>query len=358
VSHQPERKDKTCLNCGAAVQGRFCHVCGQENIVPHQNFWSLTKHFVFDIFHFDGKFFDTLKYLLFRPGYVAKEYVKGRRMSYLDPVRMYLFTSALFFLLFFKFVHPTSAPITLNNGKKEISNRKRIHIIDSLQSSLSNTQADSVRRARLEYLKDTTRQLTLADLDLFEHNTFNIGNKKFDSVSEYEHYQQTLPVEKRDGLLKRSVIKKSIKVNKKYEGNMGELLKEFFEAFLHRLPILLFFSLPFFALILKLLYARMRTFFYSDHAVFTLYQYIFSFMLILFFFGLSALQNWTDWILFGWLIFFGFIYGGYYLLHAMKYFYGQSWGKTTVKFILLNMLGGITLLLLFIIFFLLSIFEL
>lgn len=29
VSHQPERKEKKCLNCGAEVVGRFCHVCGQ-----------------------------------------------------------------------------------------------------------------------------------------------------------------------------------------------------------------------------------------------------------------------------------------------------------------------------------------
>ncbi|MGV3656323.1 MAG: DUF3667 domain-containing protein [Chitinophagaceae bacterium] len=57
---------------------------------------------MYDIFHFDGKFFDTLKYLFFWPGGVAKEYVKGRRNRYLDPIRMYLFTSAVFFLIFFR----------------------------------------------------------------------------------------------------------------------------------------------------------------------------------------------------------------------------------------------------------------
>ena len=103
MSHQPERKEKDCLNCGTAVHGRFCHVCGQENVVTHQSFWSLTKHFVFDILHFDGKFFHTLKYLFTRPGFVPKEYVQGRRQSYLDPIRMYLFTSAVFFLAFFTF---------------------------------------------------------------------------------------------------------------------------------------------------------------------------------------------------------------------------------------------------------------
>jgi hypothetical protein len=83
------------------VQGRFCQVCGQENIVPKQGFWSLTRHFIYDIFHFDGKFFDTLRLLFFKPGTISKEYVLGKRMRYLDPIRMYLFTSAVFFLVFF-----------------------------------------------------------------------------------------------------------------------------------------------------------------------------------------------------------------------------------------------------------------
>ncbi|WP_354667709.1 DUF3667 domain-containing protein, partial [Campylobacter jejuni] len=70
---------------------------------PKESFWHLTTHFIYDITHFDGKFFSTLKYLLFRPGFLSKEYLKGRRAGYLHPVKMYVFTSALFFLIFFSF---------------------------------------------------------------------------------------------------------------------------------------------------------------------------------------------------------------------------------------------------------------
>jgi hypothetical protein len=101
VSHQPERKEKDCLNCGTIVQGRFCHVCGQENLVFKENFWSLSMHFISDILHFDGKFFRTIKDLFARPGFVPKEYINGKRVRYLDPIRMYLFTSAVFFIIFF-----------------------------------------------------------------------------------------------------------------------------------------------------------------------------------------------------------------------------------------------------------------
>ena len=101
MSHAPERLEKNCLNCGATVMGRYCHVCGQENVKPKESFWHLVTHFFNDVTHFDGKFFTTLKDLLLKPGFLSKEYMIGRRNSYLNPVRMYVFTSAIFFLLFF-----------------------------------------------------------------------------------------------------------------------------------------------------------------------------------------------------------------------------------------------------------------
>ncbi|MFI5131717.1 MAG: DUF3667 domain-containing protein, partial [Chitinophagales bacterium] len=101
MSHLAERKEKDCLNCGTIIQGRYCHVCGQENLEPKESFWHLVTHFFYDITHFDGKFFTTLKDLLFKPGFLTREYMKGRRVNYLNPIRMYVFTSAIFFLVFF-----------------------------------------------------------------------------------------------------------------------------------------------------------------------------------------------------------------------------------------------------------------
>ena len=101
MSHLPERKEKNCLNCGTEVHGKYCHVCGQENLEPKESFWHLLTHFFYDFTHFDGKFFSTVRYLLSRPGFLTSEYAKGRRASYLHPIRMYVFTSAFFFIIFF-----------------------------------------------------------------------------------------------------------------------------------------------------------------------------------------------------------------------------------------------------------------
>ena len=104
--------------------GRYCHVCGQENTVPREGFGGLVLHFFYDITHFDGKFFQSLKYLLFKPGFLSKEYVRGRRASYLHPVRMYVFTSAIFFLVFFLLVNVKGRLATVSDQapltKKEV----------------------------------------------------------------------------------------------------------------------------------------------------------------------------------------------------------------------------------------------
>ncbi|MHA4846571.1 DUF3667 domain-containing protein [Flavitalea antarctica] len=101
MSHSKERAEKNCLNCGETVLGRYCHICGQENIVPKESIWGLVSHFFQDITHFDGKFFSTGKLLFTKPGFLPKEYLSGRRARYLHPIRMYVFSSAVFFLIFY-----------------------------------------------------------------------------------------------------------------------------------------------------------------------------------------------------------------------------------------------------------------
>ncbi|HEV7781205.1 MAG TPA: DUF3667 domain-containing protein, partial [Chitinophagaceae bacterium] len=106
MSHIPERKEKDCLNCGTIVQGHFCQNCGQENVVPKETFWHMVTHFFYDITHFDSNFFHTIHHLILKPGLLSREYMIGRRASYLHPIKMYVFSSAIFFLLFFSLLNP------------------------------------------------------------------------------------------------------------------------------------------------------------------------------------------------------------------------------------------------------------
>ena len=358
MSHQPERKQKNCLNCGATVIGRYCHVCGQENLETKESFWSLTRHFVFDIFHFDGKFFHTLKYIFVRPGMVAREYCQGKRMSFLHPIRMYLFTSAIFFLVFASVNHINSGDSS-NSKNKAMSTSDRMELAQEYKERLNRKPGDTSLVKIIALLTDTTRVVTGNQILAMDPRPFlTISGKGYKTLSNYDSAQNALPDNERDGWFKRMLTKKAVSFNEKYEGRTDEGSKIFWESFLHRVPYMLFLSLPFFALILKLLYGRRKNFYYSDHAIFTIYHYILSFILLLVVFCISTLEDKVGWGIFSYLIIAILISWPLYLLLEMKNFYQQRWLKTIAKFLLLNLLGLIVIFILFAAFLLFSVFEL
>ena len=136
------------------------------------------------------------------------------------------------------------------------------------------------------------------------------------------------------------------------------MISAMLSSFMHKFPYILFVSLPFFALILKLLYIRRKQFLYSDHAVFTLYHYILTFILLLIFFLVQKVNEWLEWGILSFLSTILFLSGGVYLLLSMKRFYAQGWMKTLGKFLLLNILALFVILTLMLAFVVLSIFQL
>lgn len=357
VSHQPERKERNCLNCGTQVAGRYCQNCGQENIVPRQNFWGLTKHFIYDIFHFDGKFFETLKFLFFRPGFVPKEYVQGKRMRYLDPIRMYLFTSAVFFLVFI----PLSTMDQIGDDETRIMHRnERLEYASGLYKEFNRT-GDSITRRKLDFLLDTSYSIILKKPfgGPYGDTVFpiNFDGRNYEMAPE-KLKPDTAMFSAPNKLLRNSLQQRYREFKTEYGGDVDIFILDLINAFLKKLPYILFLSLPFFALILKLIYIRRKQFYYSDHAVFTLYHYIFTFILMLLCFLLSELNNLLNWSLITVLIVLIFLSGGVHLYLAMKRFFGQSAGKTFLKFILLNVLAFLIVNLLMFAFIILSVFQL
>lgn len=321
VSHSTERAEKTCLNCNADLYGRFCHVCGQENVEPRESFWTIVSHFFSDITHFDGKFFKTTGLLISRPGFLPLEYMNGRRARYLHPIRMYLFTSFVFFFIFYAVTGPST-------GQKPSSRRN----IDLTLGDVMFRPGD-----------------TLA--------TFSLSGRAYQTVAEYDSVQKTLPSEKRDGWLSRKMVRSNIERRNTYSGRGDVMTRSVMNNFLHSFPYLLFVSLPISAFFLHLLYIRNRSQLYSGHAIFLVYLYIFGFICLLISFGFDKLNATfhTGWI--GYLKFALFLYMGVYTLIAFKTYYAQGWGRTLLKFIAWNILAFITIIALFVIFFLFSLLK-
>ncbi|HVG16178.1 MAG TPA: DUF3667 domain-containing protein [Chitinophagaceae bacterium] len=359
MSHNPERKEKDCLNCGTLVQGHFCQQCGQENIVPKQSAWGLITHFIYDLLHFDGKFFHTVGQLLFKPGFVPKAYVAGKRQSHLDPIRMYLFTSALFFLLFFSFGFDSGGVIKMSDNYRTMSKVERLEYASVLYTQKQAGKSDSLLDRQLHFLLDTSIAIAILKPEApTNDSSFLIRFQNKGYLMEASAENRDLKVKSSSNWMEKTLNAKWKAYKKKFADDDRAMIASAFNSIVHKFPYLLFVSLPFFALILKLLYVRRKHFFYSDHAVFTLYHYIFTFILLLTFFLLSKLYNWLGWGILGWAMTLVFLSGGVYLFIAMKRFYGQGWGKTTVKFVLLNILAFVTTILLLLIFLVFSIIQL
>ena len=72
-------------------------------------------------------------------------------------------------------------------------------------------------------------------------------------------------------------MSRAIELNQKYKDEPGKFGEDFGTAFKDNFSKVLFYLLPFFALLLKLLYVR-RDFFYSEHLVFSIYYYNFFYL--------------------------------------------------------------------------------
>ena len=339
MSHSKIRPEKVCLNCGTETSGRYCPACGQENIEPKQTVWHLVTHFFSDITHFDGKFFSTVKDLFIKPGFLSKEYMIGRRASYLDPIRMYIFTSAFFFIVFFSFVNPDK----IGTGK-DLKNLNDPELLTQLAEAKNSRDSLEILKEYNEvvspYLKskgDSSQKL--------QHKRFF---KNYPSVESYDSIQKTLPVDKKDGWLKKKITLRIISIEQRFDKERGEFIRELANNFIHNFPKMLFISLPVFALLLKLLYIRRKRFYYVDHGIFAIHLYIFSFLILLIYFLFNEIQKDTGWKWLGWLTVPIVIYPFIYYYKAMRRFYEQRRAKTIVKYLLLFMLSFIVLLIIFI----------
>jgi len=104
TSAQPEGQgppvsvERRCLNCGAALTGRYCASCSQAADVHVPSTRELIHEALEGITHSDSRLWNTLGLLWLKPGRLTQEFVAGRRAAYLPPFRLYLVLSIIFFL--------------------------------------------------------------------------------------------------------------------------------------------------------------------------------------------------------------------------------------------------------------------
>jgi hypothetical protein len=342
MPHHKLREDKTCLNCGHAVEERYCTHCGQENVQLRDSSIHLVIHYVQDLFHYEGKFWHTLKNLFTRPGYVPDEYLSGKRKQNLDPVRFYVFTSTVFFVLLYSIVNSdkmvTPADPRYNFSKRLFNlNQEKEFITGSADTSYINLLIEKV-----EAIADS--------LDSLENDTTR-SQFQFDIFNESD----TVTVDDTwlDKAVKQSSANRKKEMETRYGGDELQAVSVFIDELIHKTPQLLFLSLPFFALFLKLLYFRSSRKLYVDHLVFSVYHYSYVYVLlstvILLNMATYKITNTVFTTITSWGLTILVLYLFYYLFISMKRFYKDRLLKLIIRYGLLMVFMFFTILILFIV---------
>lgn len=348
MSHDAIRNDKTCLNCRHVVQERFCPHCGQENIDSRKSFHQLFFHFFEDLTHYENAFWRTIKNLLFKPASLTKEYLSGKRLSYLAPVRLYIFIS---FITFFLIAVMPNTDYNLIETKRTTtaptdSNKK---ITKTENGSLDELMAAKKKEvASKDSSKASMANVTQEEKKKMD-SMLNFGYK---SIEELDSLQQFSSEDDRLDAVEYWFIKKTLEVNARNTNE--ELIEKFKESFVNNFSKTLFIYMPLFAFFLWLFHEKKR-WYYFDHGIFTLHYFSFILLIVLLvflfskflsLFGTSAIadtiKDVVDLVAFLWMF--------YYFFPAHHRFYGEtrliSFIKSAVLF-LINMILIFIIILLF-----------
>ena len=282
MKRQHLRQDKTCLNCGRAVQERFCSHCGQENTEPSESFGHLIGHFLEDLTHYDSKLLTTIKDLVFKPGFLTRQYNAGKRLAYLNPIRMYVFISALFFLVIFSQKKEEEANAVSMTASRDV-NHFRQRLADSLRELVKEPRKISPAdrnygtaflslAARLDTLKTTdTSESVYASFNNAGEVIFHLQENKYDNRSEYESDQQKLPASGRDKAIMHYMLRKIIWLTHEKE-HAPELVITRNVA--HDIPKIMFVLLPVVCIVCGFFLQQEKIFLCATYYLFAAFSFI------------------------------------------------------------------------------------
>ncbi|MDT0691039.1 DUF3667 domain-containing protein [Salegentibacter sp. F188] len=333
-------RGEECLNCGHPLDRSdvYCSNCGQLNSTKKLNFDDFFSEFFSGIFAYDSRFQRTLKALLFQPGKISKDYIQGKRARYANPFRFYLSASIIFFLLM-SFTNSLD-DMDFDNDREVLQEElitvpqdslkainEKLNKIPGLRDQQFST--DSLAAALQEEASYKEVYVTQEALDTMSLS--NSSSKRFDVFSEF--YKETKIANATRALDSLNYVhsrynewlyKKAVDWNLLMDNP-----QVFVTYFISKLPFIIFFYLPIFALFIWLLYIR-RPFNYMEHL-------IFAFHVQTTFFVLYSLALLFDYFISGdWgttIAGFTFVF---YLYKALRKFYNQKRVKTVLKFVILT----------------------
>ncbi len=132
-----------CLNCGTSLVGSHCHRCGQK-VDVHRSFGAIGHDLVHAIFHFEGKLWNTLPLLAWRPGDLTRRYIHGERASFISPLALFLFAVFLTYAVLAMIGSGGGLGETLSKAAAEQTRTTAIK--DSMQAEVDRIDAELAKK--------------------------------------------------------------------------------------------------------------------------------------------------------------------------------------------------------------------
>ncbi len=389
-----------CPNCGNPLVGAYCAACGQKNQPLQQPLHRFIQQAFTEYVGLDGRLWRTLGYLLFRPGRLTVEYLEGRRTRFLRPLRIYLTATILFFFLL-SVLDPAErvrravdsgfaaadTAMTVEQRLARISELleedterlvTQMQLVDSLSARHDSFRAafvadttggiipDSLLENRSDELGDALDEMEDEQGDMaslrsrnenrrerFEWQTSVLNGFPPDSSINHSDLREEAEIRFPDGSSSGpgvaaglpDWIPRSPAIRRLNEARNAEersaAFAEFARNTIQRLPVVMFFLLPIFAFLLKVIYIR-RKWFYTEHLVFGLHTHAFVFIVYAIFVlcvGIGWGSKWVSMVL----NILALMIPVYFYI-AQKRVYGQGWIKTAFKLVVLAWLYTFVLL--------------
>jgi len=332
------RKDNHCLNCGAKLKAEdnYCATCGQKNNHNNVLLGTLLKDYLVEGFSFDSRIIKSIKPFFLKPGYLTRQFNEGRRVSFINPVRLYLVMSLLYFFVLSLFITENVNLQKVLDAEDEAQQEtiKKLPSSDSLGVVLNDLRLDSLN-LQLDSLSAEIKD-RIAEADSADE-----GN----SFKEYVAMFRNPAIS--DEQLVDSLGMDVNATNLKFVGQTRKIVRKDLDVFLpfllQNVPLMMLLLLPLFAGLLKLLYLR-RKVLYIRHLVHGLYLHSFAYLI----YAVSLLLlYYTDWgdTFDNWIVTGAFVLVSTYTYISFLTVYQQNWLKTLIKFWLVGWFYSFLLLL-------------
>jgi hypothetical protein len=346
-----------CENCGAQLSGHYCSQCGQPAIDYRRSFGHVLVDVLNEFLNWDSKFFATIALLIVKPWRLTNEFLAGRRVRYVHPLRLYLLASILFFFAATYAIKSTHfSPINLSpKDRAEIRDElQRQNVAPEVRAKveqvLGGVPLEPKKRAALE------KELKNEDLPKEARNSIEErlqhGDLPPNARAKVEEAIKDLPPAARakvDDALKRSRDRTVLfdgdkdtppnstgkwfeKRAKEKFGEHGTNIQLFLVTLMSNLPYMMLACIPLFAFVLKILYLRKRIF-YIDHLIYALHIHSFAYLAIMLIVLITIGLNRTiPGVFAGWII--GLLWATFavQIFLSIRRVYRQGWFFSIFKF--------------------------